>query len=104
MGRRLAGRLIKELGLTSCQQPTHRYKRGNHEHIVITNHPERQFAVTEPNREWCDVTYICTGKRWTHLTVVPDLLARKNHGLGNVVLTGQHIEHLSAGNGVEYTR
>ncbi|ELJ19279.1 hypothetical protein WKI_04497, partial [Escherichia coli KTE166] len=25
MGRWLAGRLMKELGLVSCQQPTHRY-------------------------------------------------------------------------------
>ncbi len=31
MGRWLAGRLMKELGLVSCQQPTHRYKRGGHE-------------------------------------------------------------------------
>lgn len=30
MGRRLAGKLMKELGLTSCLQPTHRYKRGDH--------------------------------------------------------------------------
>jgi putative transposase len=65
MGRWLAGRLMKELGLVSCQQPTHRYKRGGHEHIVIPNHLERQFAVTEPNQVWCgDVTYIWTGKRW----------------------------------------
>lgn len=35
MGRWLAGRLMKELGLVSCQQPTHRYKRGGHEHIVM---------------------------------------------------------------------
>ncbi|OLR27780.1 transposase, partial [Escherichia coli O25b:H4-ST131] len=26
MGRWLAGRLMKELGLVSCQQPTYRYK------------------------------------------------------------------------------
>ena len=30
MGRCLAGRLMKELGLVRCQQPTHRYKRGGH--------------------------------------------------------------------------
>ncbi|HCX7732696.1 TPA: IS3 family transposase, partial [Escherichia coli] len=48
MGRWLAGRLMKELGLVSCQQPTHRYKRGGHEHVAIPNHLERQFAVTEP--------------------------------------------------------
>lgn len=57
MGRWLAGRLMKELGLVSCQQPTHRYKRGGHEHVAIPNHLERQFAVTEPNQVWCgDVT------------------------------------------------
>ncbi|WP_409240922.1 antirestriction protein, partial [Escherichia coli] len=64
MGRWLAGRLMKELGLVSCQQPTHRYKRGGHEHVAIPNYLERQFAVTEPNQVWCgDVTYIWTGNR-----------------------------------------
>jgi len=48
MGRWLAGRLMKELGLVSCQQPTHRYKRGGHEHVAIPNHLERQFAVPLP--------------------------------------------------------
>ena len=52
MGRWLAGRLMKELGLVSCQQLTHRYKRGGHEHVAIPNHLERQFAVTEPNQAW----------------------------------------------------
>ncbi|EIF83088.1 hypothetical protein ESMG_04790, partial [Escherichia coli M919] len=37
MGHWLAGRLMKELGLVSCQQPTHRYKRGGHEHVAIPN-------------------------------------------------------------------
>lgn len=37
IGRWLAGRLMKELGLVSCQQPTYWYKRGGHEHIVISN-------------------------------------------------------------------
>ncbi len=59
MGRWLAARLMKELGLVSCQQPRRRYKRGGQEHVVIPNHLERQFAVTEPNQMWCgDVTYI----------------------------------------------
>ncbi|EAX6610874.1 IS3 family transposase [Escherichia coli] len=81
MGRRLAGRLMKELGLVSCQQPTHRYKRGGHEHVAIPNYLERQFAVTEPNQVWCgDVTYIWTGKRWVYLAVVLDLFARKPVG------------------------
>lgn len=81
MGRWLAGRLMKELGLVSCQQPTHRYKRGGHQHIAIPNHLERQFAVTEPNQVWCgDVTYIWTGRRWAYLAVVLDLFARKPVG------------------------
>ncbi len=81
VGRWLAGRLMKELGLVSCQQPTHRYKRGGHEHIVIPNRLERQFAVTEPNQVWCgDVTYIWAGKRWAYLAVVLDLFARKPVG------------------------
>ncbi|MEB6924090.1 IS3 family transposase [Escherichia coli] len=81
MGRWLAGRLMKELGLVSCQQPTHRYKRGGHEHVAIPNHLERQFAVTEPNQVWCgDVTYIWTSKRWAYLPVVLDLFARKPVG------------------------
>nr|BCG50619.1 hypothetical protein [Enterobacter cloacae] len=76
-----AVRYLKELGLVSCQQPTHRYKRGGHEHVAIPNHLERQFAVTEPNQVWCgDVTYIWTGKRWAYLAVVLDLFARKPVG------------------------
>ncbi|ELJ9674202.1 IS3 family transposase, partial [Escherichia coli] len=81
MGRWLAGRLMKELGLVSCQQPTHRYKRGGHEHVAIPNYLERQFAVTEPNQVWCgDVTYIWAGKRWAYLAVVLGLFARKPVG------------------------
>ncbi|EIQ16419.1 integrase core domain protein [Shigella flexneri CCH060] len=81
MGRWLAGRLMKELGLVSCQQPTHRYKRGGHEHVAIPNYLERQFAVTEPNQVWCgDVTCIWTGKRWAYLAVVLDLFAIKPVG------------------------
>ncbi|STF28399.1 transposase [Escherichia coli] len=101
MGRWLAGRLMKELGLVSCQQPTHRYKRGGHEHVAIPNYLERQFAVTEPNQVWCgDVTYIWTGKRWAYLAVVLDLFARKTSGLGHVVLAGQQAYHESTGNGM----
>ncbi len=67
MGHWLAGRLMKELGLVSCQQPTHRYKRGGHEHVAIPNHLERQFAVTEPNQVWCgDVTYSVPGVQGGH--------------------------------------
>ncbi|SYD38181.1 Uncharacterised protein [Klebsiella pneumoniae] len=67
MRRWLAGRLMKELRLVSCQQPTHRYKRGGPEHIAIPNHLERQFAVTAPNQVWCgDVTYSVPGVQGGH--------------------------------------
>ncbi|WP_435889837.1 hypothetical protein [Escherichia coli] len=56
---------MKEPGLVSSQQPTHRYKRGGHEHVAIPDYLERQFAVTGPNQVWCgDVTCIWTSKRW----------------------------------------
>ncbi len=64
MGRWLAGRLMKELGLVSCQQPTHRYKRVGHEHIAILNRLERQFAVTEPNQVWCGDDVQCARSLW----------------------------------------
>lgn len=56
MGRWHADRLMKELGLVSCQQPVHRDKRGG------------------------DVTYIRTGKRRAYPAVVPGLFARKPAG------------------------
>ena len=105
MGRWLAGRLMKELGLVSCQQPTHRYKHGGHKHIAIPNHPERQFAVTEPNQVWCgDVACIWTGKRRAYLAVVPDLFARKPVGSGNDILVRQQAHHESAGTGMGNSR
>ena len=62
MGRWLAGKLMKELGLVSYQQPTHRYKRGGHEHIVIPNRLERQFAVTAlAHRDWTRIVEIEIG-------------------------------------------
>lgn len=72
---------MKEPGLVSCQQPAHRYKRGGYEHVAIPKHPERQFAVTEPDQVGCgDVTGIWTGKRRAYLAVVLDLFARKAVG------------------------
>ncbi len=103
MGRWLAGRLMNEPGgLVSCQQPTHRYKRGGYEHVAISDYLERQFAVTGPNKVWCgDVTYIWTG---IALGGVPRRCSRpvrkKTSGLGHVVLAGQQAHHESAGNGM----
>ncbi|WP_409274757.1 IS3 family transposase [Providencia rustigianii] len=81
MSRYLASKLMKEIGVTSCQHVKHRYKRGKKEHVDIPNLLDRQFAVTAPNQVWCgDVTYIWTGKRWAYLAVVLDLFARKPVG------------------------
>lgn len=81
MSRYLAGKLMKGLGITSCQNVKHRYKRTSKEHVYIPNLLDRQFAVTAPNQVWCgDVTYIWTGKRWDYLAFVLDLFARKPVG------------------------
>ncbi|MCF8580762.1 IS3 family transposase [Enterobacter ludwigii] len=81
LSRWRATKLMKELNLISCQQPSHRYKKASKEHVEIPNYFERQFAVTEPNQVWCgDVTYIWTGKRWAYLAVVLDLFSRKPAG------------------------
>lgn len=78
ISRYVAGRMMKELKLVSCQLPAHRYKKANQEHIAIPNHLDRQFDVGQPNKVWCgDVTYIWTGSRWSYLAVVLDLFARK---------------------------
>lgn len=81
LSRYRATRIMKRLGLVSCQMPKHSYKKSGEEHVAIPNHLERQFAVTEPNQVWCgDVTYIWTGNRWAYLAVVIDLFARKPVG------------------------
>jgi putative transposase len=49
LSRWRAAKLMKELNITSCQQPGHRYKKASKEHIEFPNYLERQFAVTEPN-------------------------------------------------------
>ena len=55
MGRWLAGRLMKELGLVSCQQPTHRYKRGGHEHVAIPKSNSKQRPLGSPALRDCIV-------------------------------------------------
>lgn len=78
LSRYRATKLMRTLGLVSCQQPKHRYKKASQEHIEISNHLGRQFAVTAQNEVWVgDVTYIWTGSRWIYLAVVIDLFARK---------------------------
>lgn len=98
LGRWLAGKLMKELNIASCQMPKHKYNRGSAEHINIPNLLDRQFTVSQPNEVWCgDVTYIWTGNRWAYLAVVLDLFARKPIGwvmsyAPNSLLTGQALQ------------
>ena len=76
--RYLAGKLMKELGLVSCQIPAHRYKRAEAEHPCVPNVLNRSFTPEQPNQVWCgDITYVWTGERWAYLAVVLDLYARK---------------------------
>ncbi|MBY7903858.1 IS3 family transposase, partial [Vibrio fluvialis] len=54
-----ASKIMKLLGLVSCQTPKHRYRKASQEHVEIPNHLSRQFAVTAPNQVWVgDVTYV----------------------------------------------
>jgi putative transposase len=81
LSRYRAGRIMKVLGLVSCQLPGHRYKKAKQEHVAIPNQLDREFTVSKPNQVWCgDVTYIWAGNRWSYLAVVMDLYARKPVG------------------------
>ena len=81
LSRYRAGRIMKALGLVSCQLPRHAYKKASQPHMTIPNELNRQFNIMTPNQVWCgDVTYIGTGQRWSYLAVVIDLFARKPIG------------------------
>jgi len=81
LNRYFAGKYMQEMGLVSCQQPSHSYKRGGQEHVAIPNILSREFNVDKPDSVWCgDVTFIWTGNRWAYLAVVLDLYARKPIG------------------------
>ena len=81
LSRYRARRIMKDLGLVSCQLPKHAYRKALQPHVAIPNELNRQFNVTAPNQAWCgDVTYIWTGQRWSYLAVVMDLFARKPVG------------------------
>ncbi|WP_418113763.1 IS3 family transposase [Vibrio scophthalmi] len=78
LSRYRATKLMKTIGLVSCQEPKHHYRKASQEHIEVPNHLGRQFAVTAANEVWAgDVTYIWTGNRWMYLAIVIDLFARK---------------------------
>lgn len=110
VGRWVAGRLMKELGIGSCQSPAYKYQRGGNEHVEIPNLLDRQFAVTAPNQVWCgDVTYIWTGKRWAYLAVVHvRLIMRCGQspcpGCRRLMQTIAHICALQRGAGLIYSK
>ena len=81
LSRYRARGFMRRLGLVSCQQPTHRYKKAACSHHTIPNTLARGFEPEAPNHVWCgDVTYIWTGQRWSYLALVLDLYARKPVG------------------------
>ena len=81
LSRYRAGKLMKELGLLSCQPSQHAYKKADKPHTQIPNMLNREFSPEQPNQVWCgDVTYIWTGNRWAYLAVVMDLFSRKHVG------------------------
>lgn len=49
LGRWLAGKLMEELNIISCQTRKHQYKRGEDERVDIPNLLNRQFSVTGPD-------------------------------------------------------
>ena len=78
LSRYRAGKLLKELNLTSRQLPSHKYKKTGNERMNIRKILNREFSVSMPDQVWCgDVTYIWVGNRWAYLAVVMDLIARK---------------------------
>ena len=50
LSRYRASRLMKKLGLISCQIPSHTYKKTGNEYVEISNELDRQFNPDEPNR------------------------------------------------------
>ena len=45
LSRYRAGRIMKELGLVSCQLPRHAYKKASQPHMTIPNELNRQFNI-----------------------------------------------------------
>lgn len=81
IGRFKVHRLMSELGLI-CKQPgSYAYKQATVERPDIPNRLNREFSVSRPDLAWYgDITYIWAGQKWSYLTVVPDLCARRSVG------------------------
>jgi putative transposase len=92
VGRDKARRLMKEAGLESRQEHTHRYKLATDEAKYAPNYLARTFTVQHPNKVWCgDVTYIWAGHCWLYLAVVMDLYARKVVGWSLSLSPDSHL-------------
>lgn len=77
VGRDKAGRLMSEVGVTSCQRRRHRHP-GNDESVIAPHLLERKFCVASPNEVWCgDITYLWARRIWIYLAVVLDLFSRR---------------------------
>ena len=76
--RYMAGQLMAQMGLKSCQLKTHKYKHADDAHKTYDNILARNFSPTAPNQVWTgDVTYIRIKGGWCYLAVVLDLYARR---------------------------
>ncbi len=75
--RYLAGKIMKENALFSCQPKRHKYRLRDKVHARYDNVLKQNFKVKTPNKVWTgDVTYIRTQQGWQYLSVVIDLYAR----------------------------
>ena len=76
--RYLAAKVMRSMGLISCQLKTHKYKRADEEHQAHDNILNRNFSPSAPNQVWTgDVTYIRIKGGWCYLAIVLDLYARR---------------------------
>jgi len=76
--RYLTAKLMKQMGLISCQLKTHKYKHCDQIHRTHDNILDRNFSPAAPNQVWTgDVTYIRIKGGWCYLAVVLDLFARR---------------------------
>ena len=76
--RYIAGNLMAQMGLKSCQLKTHKYKHADEMHKTHHNILNRNFSSSAPNQAWTgDVTYVRIKGGWCYLAIVLDLYARR---------------------------
>lgn len=96
--RYLAAKLMKQMGLVSCQLKSHKYKHADQTHRTHDNILDRRFSPNAPNQVWIgDVTYVRIKGGWCYLAVVLDLFARRVVGFSvsdspNSLLTSSALQ------------